>query len=97
MSNRLKEIDFLRGIAIILVIFRHKEISKLMQNMGWIGVDLFFVLSGFLVSGLLFKEYLKYGNINAKLFLIRRGFKIYPIFYLTYILYIAPRIYLNKL
>lgn len=96
-NNRLRELDFLRGIAIILVILRHKEIAHFLQVMGWIGVDLFFVLSGFLVSGLLFKEYQKFGSINAKLFLIRRGFKIYPIFYLTYILYIIPRIILNKL
>lgn len=95
-QNRLRELDFLRGIAIILVIFRHKEVIHFIQVMGWIGVDLFFVLSGFLVSGLLFKEYKKYGSIDAKLFLIRRGFKIYPVFYLTYILYIIPRIILNK-
>lgn len=57
--------------------------------MGCIGVDLFFVLSGFLVSGLLFKEYIKFGNINYKQFLIRRGFKIYPLYYLTYILYLV--------
>jgi peptidoglycan/LPS O-acetylase OafA/YrhL len=58
--------------------------------MGWIGVDLFFVLSGFLVSGLLFKEYIKFGNIRPALFLIRRGFKIYPIYFLFYIPYIIP-------
>jgi len=94
--NRLRELDFLRGIAIILVLFRHQVLFDFMETMGWIGVDLFFVLSGFLVSGLLFKEYQKFGSINAKLFLIRRGFKIYPIFYLTYILYIIPRILLHK-
>ncbi len=49
--------------------------------MGWIGVDLFFVLSGFLVSGLLFAEYQKFGELKIGLFLIRRGFKIYPLFY----------------
>ena len=58
--------------------------------MGWIGVDLFFVLSGFLVSGLLFKEYLKFGDIHAIRFLVRRGFKIYPIYYLFSIPYIIP-------
>lgn len=96
-NNRLRELDFLRGIAIVLVIVRHKEILHFLQLMGWIGVDLFFVISGFLVSGLLFKEYQKFGSINPKLFLIRRGFKIYPIFYLTYILYLIPRIILHKL
>ncbi len=98
-NSRLRELDFLRGIAIILVLFRHHLHNGLtdsngfilfIERMGWIGVDLFFVLSGFLVSGLLFKEYLKYGNIKPSIFLIRRGFKIYPIYYLTYILYLIP-------
>jgi peptidoglycan/LPS O-acetylase OafA/YrhL len=89
-TTRLRELDFLRGVAIILVLFRHKYLFQSLMNMGWIGVDLFFTLSGFLVSGLLFKEYKKYGTINAKRFLIRRGFKIYPIYYLSFPVYIAP-------
>ena len=96
-KTRLRELDFLRGIAIILVIFRHQLLFDFLHTMGWIGVDLFFVLSGFLVSGLLFKEYQKFGSIKPKLFLIRRGFKIYPIFYLTALLYAIPRIILHKL
>lgn len=79
---RLKSIDFLRGLAIILVLFRHHTISPLLKQVGWIGVDLFFVLSGFLVSGLLFREAKKFGTIKVGHFLIRRGFKIYPSFYL---------------
>ena len=89
MQNyRLRELDFLRGIAILLVLLRHQPINNYAKNIGWIGVDLFFVLSGFLVSSLLFKEYIKYGTVNPKLFLIRRGFKIYPIYFLVYPLYI---------
>ena len=89
-TQRLREIDFLRGAAIILVLLRHKYLFQYTTNMGWIGVDLFFTLSGFLVSGLLFKEYIKFGSINPKRFLIRRGFKIYPIYYLFYIPYLIP-------
>jgi len=48
---------------------------------GWSGVDLFFVLSGFLVSGLLFNEYQKLNRINGGRFLVRRAFKIYPGFF----------------
>lgn len=95
-ANRLRELDFLRGIAIILVIFRHQLLFDFLKTMGWIGVDLFFVLSGFLVSGLLFKEHLKFGSINPKLFLIRRGFKIYPIYYLSLVIYILPKLFFNK-
>jgi len=83
---RLKHLDFLRGIAVILVLLRHYALSDVLFNIGWVGVDLFFVLSGFLVSGLLFNEYIKYGNIKPILFLIRRGLKIYPLFYFALIL-----------
>ncbi|MBO9698928.1 MAG: acyltransferase [Sporocytophaga sp.] len=95
--NRLRELDFLRGIAIILVLARHKPLFSFTSQMGWIGVDLFFVLSGFLVSGLLFKEYLKHGTVNPARFLIRRGFKIYPIYYLFYIVYLIPIIFNGEL
>ncbi|WP_284651836.1 acyltransferase family protein [Flavobacterium terrisoli] len=95
--SRLRELDFLRGIAILLVFFRHQYLFDFLKTIGWIGVDLFFVISGFLVSGLLFKEYRRFGSVNAKLFLIRRGFKIYPIFYLSYVLYVIPRVLMNKL
>jgi peptidoglycan/LPS O-acetylase OafA/YrhL len=88
-SKRLRELDFLRGIAILLVLLRHQSLFFYLSAVGWIGVDLFFVLSGFLVSGLLFKEYYKFGNIAPKRFLIRRGFKIYPIYYLFYIPYLV--------
>ncbi|HEY8929513.1 MAG TPA: acyltransferase [Mucilaginibacter sp.] len=49
---------------------------------GWIAVDLFFVLSGFLVSGLLFQEFQASGKIKIGRFLVRRGFKIYPGFFI---------------
>jgi peptidoglycan/LPS O-acetylase OafA/YrhL len=48
---------------------------------GRLGVNLFFVLSGFLVSGLLFDEHDARGTIHLKRFLIRRAFKIVPAFY----------------
>lgn len=82
---RNKTIDFLRGIAILLTLFRHFGYSGtfgLAKKIGWIGVELFFVLSGFLVSGLIFDEYEKSKKFDGKLFLIRRGFKIYPGFWI---------------
>lgn len=91
--KRLRELDFLRGLAIILVLLRHQYVFRPGTVMGWIGVDLFFVLSGFLVSGLLFKEFLKFGDVQPKRFLIRRGFKIYPIYYMFYLPYLVPIFY----
>jgi peptidoglycan/LPS O-acetylase OafA/YrhL len=91
--HRMIELDILRGIAILLVLGRHvldipetlspvvRHAFLIWREVGWIGVDLFFVLSGFLVSGLLFNEYRETGRLRVGLFLIRRGFKIYPSFY----------------
>lgn len=95
-NRRLREIDFLRGAAVLLVLFRHRPLFQFTENMGWIGVDLFFVLSGFLVSGVLFKEYKKFGRIFGTNFLARRAFKIYPIFYLAVFLYAALTLYVDK-
>ena len=93
--RRLAGLDILRAVAVLLVIFHHgihdrslvgwtdlgAEIAQFLGRGGWIGVDLFFVLSGFLVSGLLFKEHQRTGSLNPVRFLVRRGFKIYPAFY----------------
>ena len=82
-KKRIIGLDLLRGLAIIFVLFRHSNLdNNIVKNFGWLGVDLFFVLSGFLVSGLLFKEYKKSGKVNGIRFLVRRGFKIYPLFYM---------------
>lgn len=92
-ESRLEGLDVLRGIAILLVFMRHAvEVPEFLPGWaaslwaagvrgGWVGVDLFFVLSGFLVSGLLFNEYARHGAIRPMRFLIRRGLKIYPGFY----------------
>lgn len=81
MSQRSAALDILRCVAVILIMFRHYHVTDSMTRAGWIGVDLFFVLSGFLVSGLLFREYKQTNKINGWRFLIRRGFKIYPAFW----------------
>ncbi|MGC2235019.1 MAG: acyltransferase [Pyrinomonadaceae bacterium] len=92
-AGRLSQIDFLRAIAVFLVIGNHMAVcppevsgffnlvTGIWNQGGWVGVDLFFVLSGFLISGLLFREYKKYDRLNIKKFLVRRGFKIYPPFW----------------
>src|SRR5689334_22886162 len=81
-ARRLVVLDGLRGIAILLVLGRHAGPGlRPLWEFGWMGVDLFFVLSGFLVSGLLFHEYRRHGRIRPFWFLGRRGFKIYPAFY----------------
>jgi peptidoglycan/LPS O-acetylase OafA/YrhL len=86
MTPRNHQLDLLRGIAILLVLGHHYVYFKYWTQFGWVGVDLFFVLSGFLISGLLFKEWARHRHINVKRFLIRRGFKIYPGFYVLLML-----------
>lgn len=90
----MMSLDVMRGIAILLVLGRHWKFPESTGNSvhevltqawhrgGWVGVDLFFVLSGFLVGGLLFAEYRKHGRMDIPRFYIRRGFKIYPSFYI---------------
>lgn len=81
-------LDVLRGIAVLMVLVYHNYLMHLnftssppVLNFLARGVDLFFVLSGFLISGLLFAEFKERGSINCWRFWIRRGFKIYPAFY----------------
>jgi peptidoglycan/LPS O-acetylase OafA/YrhL len=78
---RNKRLDILRCIAVLMVLLCHAQVHSLLKQTGWAGVDLFFVLSGFLISGLLFTEYKKRGAIDFKRFFIRRGLKIYRAFY----------------
>jgi peptidoglycan/LPS O-acetylase OafA/YrhL len=61
-----------------------EQVSNYFFVAGWIGVDLFFVLSGFLISSLLFVELRDTGTINIKRFLLRRGMKIYPAYYVAF-------------
>jgi peptidoglycan/LPS O-acetylase OafA/YrhL len=66
---------------VLLVLGRHGLLTGIWFEVGWAGVDLFFVLSGFLISGLLFSEYKRTQRISLRRFFIRRGFKIYPAFW----------------
>jgi peptidoglycan/LPS O-acetylase OafA/YrhL len=80
IHGRNFNLDVLRGVAILLVVLHHLGVP-VFRTGGWIGVDLFFVLSGFLISGLLFREWKETGTINIGRFYARRGFKIYPAFW----------------
>ena len=58
------------------------------MHVGWTGVDLFFVLSGFFVSGILFREYIKQGKMRGGRFFVRRIFKIWPLFYASFFIHL---------
>jgi peptidoglycan/LPS O-acetylase OafA/YrhL len=89
-TRREIELDFIRGIAILMVLIFHyrphnllitSHILNRIQGFGWTGVDVFFVLSGFLVGGLLMKEWQRTGSVDSPRFLKRRAFKIWPGYY----------------
>lgn len=94
---RNKRLDILRCIAVVLVLLCHADFHTRLMTVGWVGVDLFFVLSGFLISGLLFAEYKKRGAIDFKRFLIRRALKIYPAFYLLLLATLAYQLRFHQL
>lgn len=85
--SKLYGLDHLRALAIILVLFFHYKIffgypawfPKIFE-FGWVGVDLFFVLSGFLISSQLFALIKKEGRFSLKEFYLKRFFRIIPIF-----------------
>jgi peptidoglycan/LPS O-acetylase OafA/YrhL len=91
--TRNQSLDILRGVAILLVLCAHSFYSAMqpLSAIGGGGVALFFVLSGFLISGLLFSEYQHTGKIDVARFWIRRGFKIYPAFYVLLVLNVVVR------
>lgn len=71
IHGRRLGLDVLRGIAVLLVLFRHSELEHhFLKKFGWLGVDLFFVLSGFLISNLLFLEYKQSHKIQFGDFLL---------------------------
>ncbi|HPP88429.1 MAG TPA: acyltransferase [bacterium] len=92
----------IRAIAILLVLFYHcsevlpakylmstpfKYLIKIVRN-GWVGVDIFFVLSGFLIGGQLIKEIKTTGALNFKKFYLKRILRIFPAYYIALIIYI---------
>lgn len=97
-KSYLPELDGLRGIAIITVIISHAVLNTSLAKylIGDIGVEIFFVLSGFLITTLLLKERLKEGRVSFKNFYIRRALRILPVAYLFLILLVFLN-YLLKL
>ncbi len=94
-TRSIPSLDGLRALAILAVVFGHSR-SAFMDKQWWLspfrngtlGVVGFFVLSGFLITGILLREENKTGTINLKMFYVRRSFRIFPAFY-TFLLVVA--------
>lgn len=78
VKKRIPQLDGLRGIAILMVICYHYFPNVLLFNFGWTGVDLFFVLSGFLITGRLI-PFLDDKKLLAK-FYRNRFLRIVPLY-----------------
>lgn len=76
--SELPALDGLRAVAVFIVAFYHCGVSFVP---GGVGVLIFFVLSGFLITHLLLKEEDRYGQISLRHFYLRRSLRIFPAFY----------------
>jgi peptidoglycan/LPS O-acetylase OafA/YrhL len=78
--RRFPALDGARAFAAISVVLFHFEGPARLQ--GWLGVQLFFVLSGFLITTLLLREEDRHGRISLRGFYVRRAFRILPVYVL---------------
>jgi len=87
--GRVLGLDGIRAYAVVTVVVLHLQLfihwyyeSSPMYSLIWHGVEIFFVLSGFLITHLLMEEKKQFGDIHLKQFLARRALRIFPLFYL---------------
>lgn len=91
--NYYPALDGLRGTAILLVVVYHNFGFINYTSFGWLGVDLFFVLSGFLITDILLNTVGKPGYL--KNFYLRRALRIFPLYFLCLFifLFLIPRLF----
>ena len=100
MPRRIPQLDAVRGVAILVVMMHNTSMkypilhSERLFSAGWMGVDLFFVLSGFLITGILLDT--KGSEGYFKNFYVRRILRIWPLYFsLIFFMFVAVR-FLNR-
>jgi peptidoglycan/LPS O-acetylase OafA/YrhL len=95
-KHKLPGLDHLRALAILFVflfhygrIFPHPQWTNTTSKFGWTGVDLFFVLSGYLISSQLFAKMAKGKTISLKEFFLKRFFRIIPAYLVVVLIYFS--------
>jgi peptidoglycan/LPS O-acetylase OafA/YrhL len=86
VRRRFLALDGLRGVAVLLVLLSHGSQHGLVPktfilNSGWLGVVIFFALSGFLITHLLLEERTRTGQISLANFYMRRSLRIWPLYF----------------
>lgn len=94
--SRIPPLDVLRSLAVLLVMIAHTDAACVQAGNatflrkvpfvsgGWMGVDLFFVLSGFLIGGQIWRELKRESAINVSRFIVRRGYRIWPLYFFMF-------------
>jgi peptidoglycan/LPS O-acetylase OafA/YrhL len=98
-----QNINSLRAVACITVILFHSDIERILREnklfnpfkSGAYGVDLFFVLSGFLITTILFREYSNTSTINIVNFYKRRLLRLYPPIVIAVSVFLVPYLFFN--
>jgi len=93
------ELDGLRFWAFLSVFLFHQGLpsarvkslagataARVFRENGWVGVQIFFVLSGYLITTLLLREEREFGRVDLRAFWVRRVLRIWPLYYLTVVL-----------
>ena len=104
-KGKIPSLDGLRALSILLVLFDHggpslpdyisqSYLFLLLSNSG-LGVRIFFVISGYLITRLLLNEIDKHGDMSLKRFYIKRVLRIFPVFYLFILVIILMQVFVG--
>ena len=90
-GRRIPSLDGMRAVAIGIVILAHalgtrhflyrKQVYEVVGDLGPLGVRIFFIISGFLITSILLQELGQTGCVSLRRFYLRRAFRIFPAFY----------------